>query len=131
MSNITITIEGLDALAESINNMAKAFSGNAASAPKPKDEEKLKPKAEKKAKPDPKPEPEPEVEEEPVKEAATDLDYKADVLPHFTKLVKGGHTAEAKELLAKYGAKKGGDVSAEDLPAFLKDVKKTLTALSD
>ena len=128
MSNFTITIEGLDVLAEAINNMAKAFGSKpveSKSESKAKDEEKPKPTAKKKA------DPEPVKEEKVEKEVASDLDYKTDVLPHFTKLVKGGHTVEAKELLGKYGAKKGGDVSADDLPAFLRDVKKTLASLSD
>ncbi|SCK04327.1 Uncharacterised protein [uncultured Clostridium sp.] len=44
----------------------------------------------------------------------------------FSKLVKAGKQKEAKELTAKYGASKVGEVKEEDYAAILKDAEELL-----
>lgn len=44
----------------------------------------------------------------------------------FSKLVKAGKQKEAKELTAKYGASKVGEVKEEDYVAILKDAEELL-----
>lgn len=44
----------------------------------------------------------------------------------FTKLIKAGKQREAKELTAKYGASKIGEVKKEDYAAILKDAEELL-----
>ncbi|WP_066895702.1 hypothetical protein [Clostridium nigeriense] len=44
----------------------------------------------------------------------------------FSKLIKAGKQKEAKELTAKYGASKVGEVKEEDYAAILKDAEELL-----
>lgn len=44
----------------------------------------------------------------------------------FSKLIKAGKQKEAKELTAKYGASKVGEIKEEDYAAILKDAEELL-----
>ncbi|MGJ0841555.1 hypothetical protein [Clostridium tertium] len=64
-----------------------------------------------------------------VKEAKEVIEVKVtkeQVREVFSKLVKAGKQKEAKELTAKYGASKVGEVKEEDYVAILKDAEELL-----
>lgn len=64
-----------------------------------------------------------------VKEAKEVIEVKVtkeQVREVFSKLVKAGKQKEAKELTAKYGASKVGEVKEEDYAAILKDAEELL-----
>ena len=108
----------------------------------PKEEKKSKKSTKEKVKEEPKKDeevetPKEEVTEDPKEEAPeqptteeTSKEEKAiskeEVRAVFTKLLKAGKGKEAKELTAKYGASKLGELKEEDYAAVLKEAEELM-----
>lgn len=105
----------------------------------PKEDKKTKKATKEKVKEEPKEEPKKdeevetskeEVKEDPKEETAPleqeKVISKEEVRAVFTKLLKAGKGKEAKELTAKYGASKLGELKEEDYAAVLKEAEELM-----
>lgn len=105
----------------------------------PKEDKKTKKATKEKVKEEPKEEPKNNEENETSKEEVTEAPKeetapveqeksisKEEVRAVFTKLLKAGKGKEAKELTAKYGASKLGELKEEDYAAVLKEAEELM-----